>query len=232
MKVTQDQTTLASLHGIDLKVYPLNRDEIDLCRVSVKEGHFQEFFHKTSTFVYYILEGTGTFYLDGAATPVKVADVIVAPPGTKIYYFGQMEMILVTIRPYQPSDYSQVQSILKETGLFDEIWDSAENLEGLSQQQPSSLFVGEMHGEIVAQIYTIRFGSRVAQLYRLAVKQAFQKQGIATQLLQQVEQTLKSQGVVELGLFVDAQKTSLLDFYVKRGYGGNQSHWIYQWKRL
>lgn len=138
----------------------------------------------------------------------------------------------LTVRPYQPSDYPQVQTILKETGLFDEIWDSAENLEGLSQQQPSSLFVGEVAGEVVAQVYIIRFGSKVAQLYRLAVKPAYQKQGIATQLLQQVEQTLKSQGVIELGLFVDAQKTTLLDFYLKRGYGGNQSSWIYQWKRL
>lgn len=113
MKVTQEQAAPTSLHGIDLKVYPLNRNEIDLCRVSVKEGHFQEFFHKTSTFVYYVLEGSGTFYLDGVATPAKATDVIVAPPGTKIYYLGQMEMILVTTPAWKAEDEVHVRFIEK-----------------------------------------------------------------------------------------------------------------------
>lgn len=139
---------------------------------------------------------------------------------------------MIIVRPYKPADYAQVRNILIEAELFDEIWDSQKNLDGLSKQTPASLFVGEIDGNVVAQIYVIRFGSQVAQLYRLAVKKAYQKQGIATQLLQEVEQELKKQDVVEVGLFVDAKKLELNEFYMKRGYGSNQGTWVYQWKKL
>lgn len=111
MKVSSEETVKMSLHGIDVAVYPLQRDDIDLVRVSTKEGHFQEFIHKTSTFVYYVLGGSGTFYLDGQAIPVKQSDVVVAPPGTKIYYLGSLEMILVTTPAWKEEDEIEVRKI-------------------------------------------------------------------------------------------------------------------------
>lgn len=43
---------------------------------------------------------------------------------------------------------------------------------------------------------------------------------------------LKDQGVLEVGLFLDATTDELKEFYAKRGFGGSQTAWIYQWKRL
>ena len=52
MKITRLKANLVSKHGIDLWVYPINRKEAGLVYVKVKEGHFQEFYHKKSTFIY------------------------------------------------------------------------------------------------------------------------------------------------------------------------------------
>lgn len=79
--------------------------------MSTTEGHFQEFIHRTSTFAYYVLEGTGAFYLDGEAVPVKKSDVIVAPPGTKIYYLGALEMILVTTPAWTEEGEVEIRKI-------------------------------------------------------------------------------------------------------------------------
>lgn len=110
MKVSSEQTITMSKHGIDIAVYPLDRPDVDVCRVTTDEGHFQEFMH-TSTFTYYIIEGEGTFYLDGEATPAKTGDVIMAPPGTKIYYIGSFDMILVTTPAWTEKGETHVRFI-------------------------------------------------------------------------------------------------------------------------
>ena len=51
-----------SKHGIDLKLYGSVNEDIDIKRVSVEEGHFEEF-KNTSWFIYYIQQGNGVFVL-------------------------------------------------------------------------------------------------------------------------------------------------------------------------
>jgi len=64
--------------------------------VSVKEGHFEEFYHDVSTFIYCIISGSGTFYLNDEPVEAKSEDLIVTPPKTRIHYLGTMEMVLIT----------------------------------------------------------------------------------------------------------------------------------------
>lgn len=113
MRITRKKAKPVSKHGINLWVYPLSRKEVGLVHVSVKKGHFQEFYDKKSTFVYYIIKGKGKFYLNRRPIPVKTTDVIVVPPHTKIYYFGNMEMILVTVPAWRPENEVHVRFIKK-----------------------------------------------------------------------------------------------------------------------
>lgn len=108
--------TPVNKHGINLWVYQINRKEAGLVYVKVKRGHFQEFYDKKSTFLYYIIKGKGIFYLNRHPIPVKTADVIVAPPHTKIYYFGAMEMVLVTVPAWRPENEVHVRFIEKPKG--------------------------------------------------------------------------------------------------------------------
>lgn len=71
-------------HGIDLTVYGANVPTANVVFVSVEKGHFQEFYDKRSHYMYYIVEGTGTFVLNDEPLEVEATDLIVIPPKTRI----------------------------------------------------------------------------------------------------------------------------------------------------
>jgi mannose-6-phosphate isomerase-like protein (cupin superfamily) len=114
MKITQKQAVLKHKHGMDLKVYPMNNKKIGLVYEDVKGGHFEEFYHKKSIYTYFVLEGTGTFYLDGKRISVKFADVVTIPPMTKIYFLGEMKLLLITTPAWQPQHEVHVRDIEKQ----------------------------------------------------------------------------------------------------------------------
>lgn len=111
MKITQKQTVSKHKHGMDLKVYPMNNKKIGLVFEDVKGGHFEEFYHKKSTFTYFVLEGKGAFYLDGKKISVKATDVVTIPPLTKIYFLGKMKLLLITTPTWQPQHEVHVRDI-------------------------------------------------------------------------------------------------------------------------
>ncbi|MBN6050708.1 cupin domain-containing protein, partial [Nonomuraea sp. RK-328] len=97
-RYTVEEAVRFNKHGIDLTVYGQTDPSATVVHVSVKDGHFQEFYNPESTYTYYVVSGRGTFYLNDAACEVKATDLIVAPPKTRIHYFGTMDMVL-TVSP-------------------------------------------------------------------------------------------------------------------------------------
>lgn len=85
-------------HGIDLTAYNEDVPEANVVFVSVDKGHFQEFYDIESYYIYYIIEGKGTFVLDDKKIEAEATDLIVIPPKTRIHYFGTMKMVL-TVSP-------------------------------------------------------------------------------------------------------------------------------------
>lgn len=97
-------------YGIDLTVY----DDINnVVLVSVKEGHFEEFKHSKSTFIYSIIKGEGTFYLNGEPHVARAGDLVVIPPNTQIYYFGTMEMVLTCTPTWTEEDETHIRYVDK-----------------------------------------------------------------------------------------------------------------------
>jgi mannose-6-phosphate isomerase-like protein (cupin superfamily) len=89
--------------GVDLAVYP----SFGSCEVVVAEtetGHNQEFYHRTSTFNYLILDGEGSFFLNDEEVLVSKGDMLSILPGTRIYYKGTMRFVLVTNPPWRKED--------------------------------------------------------------------------------------------------------------------------------
>jgi mannose-6-phosphate isomerase-like protein (cupin superfamily) len=97
-KYPADTAAHFTKHGVDLTVYGQVDPSVTVVHVSVAEGHFQEFYNSESSYVYYIISGCGTFYLNDDAVPVNARDLVVVPPMTRIYYFGTLEMLL-TVSP-------------------------------------------------------------------------------------------------------------------------------------
>lgn len=85
-------------YGVDLVVYGEDFPPANVVRVSVKKGHFEEFYDVESAYIYYIVEGKGTFVLNDEKVEAQATDLIVIPAKTRIHYFGTMEMVL-TVSP-------------------------------------------------------------------------------------------------------------------------------------
>jgi mannose-6-phosphate isomerase-like protein (cupin superfamily) len=107
---SEEEARHISKHGIDLTLYgPINKD-IDFKRISVKEGHFEEF-KNTSWFIYYILQGNGIFVLNDEQIEVKQGDIVSIPPNTRIHYFGKLELTLIVTPPWKAENETHIRII-------------------------------------------------------------------------------------------------------------------------
>lgn len=97
-RYTVEEADRFTKHGIDLTVYGQNVPSATVVHINVQKGHFQEFYNLVSTYTYYVVSGSGTFYLNDEPVAVQATDLVVAPPETRIYYFGTMDMVL-TVSP-------------------------------------------------------------------------------------------------------------------------------------
>jgi mannose-6-phosphate isomerase-like protein (cupin superfamily) len=110
-KFTAKEADKFNKHGIDLTIYPYNEPTSSVCHVSVKKGHFQEFYDIKSVYTYYIIKGKGTFMVDDKPIAVEATDLVVIPPNTRIHYFGTMEMILVNSPAWSDDNERHVRFI-------------------------------------------------------------------------------------------------------------------------
>lgn len=115
MKFTRAKAFRKFKHGIKLWVYDSYEKvpQANTSFASCDKGHFQEFYDKKSTFVYYIIKGKGTFYLNGKPVKAKATDLIVAKPKTKIYYLGKMELLLTVVPSWQAKNEVHIRYIDK-----------------------------------------------------------------------------------------------------------------------
>ena len=111
MKITKQEADTKSKFGIDLWVYKTNSKKVGFVYIEVTKGHLEEFYNKVSTFIYYVVEGEGKFFLDGVETLVSATDLIVIPPNTKIYYLGKMKLNLITTPAWSAENEVHVRDI-------------------------------------------------------------------------------------------------------------------------
>ena len=95
--------------GANLGVYP-NINNCGIVLVSTETGHNEEFSNLKSTFIYIILEGSGSFFLDDEEVKVGKEDMISIEPNTRIYYKGKLKMILITTPAWKPENEVETRS--------------------------------------------------------------------------------------------------------------------------
>lgn len=110
-KFTAAQAQKFNKHGIDLTVYGESHSPLNVVHVSVKKGHFQEFYDTKSSYVYYIVSGKGVFVLNDEKIEAKATDLIVIPPNTRIHYFGTMEMVLAVAPAFNEANERHVRFV-------------------------------------------------------------------------------------------------------------------------
>ena len=112
-RYTAKEANKLSKHGIDLTVYNESVPQANVVYIEVKEGHFQEFLDKESWYIYYIIEGNGTFFLNDEKVEAEATDLIAIPPKTRIHYFGIMKMTLTVAPAFKPENEEHIRFIDK-----------------------------------------------------------------------------------------------------------------------
>ena len=97
--------------GINLEIFP-NVGDAGIVSVVTEVGHNQEFYDKQSTFIYIVLEGKGTFFLDDEGVEVNAGDMLAIEPGTRIYYKGKLKMILITTPAWKSENEVETKSAI------------------------------------------------------------------------------------------------------------------------
>ncbi len=85
-------------HGVRMRIYN-GADECPHAAVAYQEtekGHAEEFYHTKSWFIYYIIEGSGTWFIDDMEYEVSEGDTVIVPPGKRIYFRGALKQVCVT----------------------------------------------------------------------------------------------------------------------------------------
>lgn len=130
-----------------------------------------------------------------------------------------MKKSVVQIIPAQKTDFSQLMTLWKKTGL---------NLASIETEQiefysmlklnPTSCLVALVNKQIIGSAFGI-FNGRRAWIYHLAVEPKWQKQGVGSKLLQATEKALSKVQGDKIRLWVNFTNLKVVPFYEKHGYG-------------
>jgi mannose-6-phosphate isomerase-like protein (cupin superfamily) len=90
-----------SQKGLDGYNFTLSSvNNIEMHMVDIKTGHNTYIISKKCTHIYYIVEGSGTFDIDGKMIKVSTGNLIEVPPNVKYTYSGKMKALLIMDPPW------------------------------------------------------------------------------------------------------------------------------------
>ena len=99
--------------GVNMRVYN-NKEQCPQAAVVYQEtqrGHLEEFYHSKSTFIFYIIEGGGTWHIENELYAVNAGDVVIIPPGKRFYYKGALKQVCITSPAWEPEFEHHVRYI-------------------------------------------------------------------------------------------------------------------------
>jgi len=109
------KATTIKKSGVNITLYNESSPSNIVYEVT-KHGHLEEFYDDVSTYTWFIVEGKGTFVLNDKRIEVGPKDVVVAPPKTRIYYFGNLTMVLMCSPKFNEENAHQIRIVdIKES---------------------------------------------------------------------------------------------------------------------
>ncbi len=100
-------------HGVDMWIYggADGCPQADVAYQETQTGHAEEFYHDTSAFVFYVIEGHGTWVIEDEEFPVEATDVVIVPPGKRFYYRGALKQVCVTAPAWSAEHEHHVRDV-------------------------------------------------------------------------------------------------------------------------
>jgi len=97
--------------GVNITFFGENVPTNNIVYEEVAIGHLEEFYSDVSTYMWFIIEGKGTFIIDDEKIEVSEKDLVVVPPKKRIHYFGKMRMLLCVTPAYNEKNEHHVRDI-------------------------------------------------------------------------------------------------------------------------
>ncbi len=126
-------------------------------------------------------------------------------------------MSALRIRAYAIDDEKDVIALWVACGLVVPQNNPKQDIERKLRVNPDWFLVGELNGEIVASCMVGYEGHR-GWINYLAVRPDCQRQGHATQIMEEAESLLRKAGCPKINLQIRATNTEVIGFYESIGY--------------
>ena len=121
------------------------------------------------------------------------------------------------IRVFQPADERAVVALWQRCELTRTWNDPRKDIARKMRVNPELFLVGEINGEIVATVMGGYEGHR-GWINYLAVDPAHRRNGLARQLMGEIERLLRDRGCPKINLQVRATNAGVIEFYKRIGY--------------
>jgi mannose-6-phosphate isomerase-like protein (cupin superfamily) len=89
-----------SRKGFDGFHFPLKDKNLEAFLVESKKGHDEYIINKKSTHIYFVIDGEGTFEIEGRSFPVAKDMLVEVPAGKEFCYFGKMRLLVLMSPPF------------------------------------------------------------------------------------------------------------------------------------
>lgn len=124
---------------------------------------------------------------------------------------------MVSLRFYKDWDCDWLKETLVEWNLFDEIWETRENLNTKIKRDFESIIVAEFDKKIIWCVFIMEDG-RNAFVWRLSVKKQYRNKWIGNMLMTKVEDIVRTRWLKENWWFVDNDNIKLQKWYEDQDY--------------
>jgi len=109
----KDKAISFEKQGVTMRVYNTKEQcpEAAIVYQETQKGHHEEFFHSKSTFIFYIIQGEGTWFIEDKPFKAEAGDVVIIPPNNRFYYKGTLKQICITSPSWEPEYEHHVRNI-------------------------------------------------------------------------------------------------------------------------
>ena len=121
------------------------------------------------------------------------------------------------VREFSMEDYSGVKRVWDESGLETLLGDSKGEVKSKLERDPDLFLVAEEGGSIVGTVMGGWDGRR-GWVYHLGVLPRFQRRGVATALIKELETRLKAKGAIKVNAVVYGTNARSLEFFRRAGF--------------
>lgn len=126
------------------------------------------------------------------------------------------------IRNFSLTDYDEVVSLWKECNLEIRAGDGIKEIRTKILRDPEFFLVAVEDGEIIGSVMGAWDGRR-GWIYHLGVLPSYQRTGVASRLVKEVERRMKKKGVVKVNALVYEWNSNSLKFFKKMGYEADRT---------